>query len=455
MGRITYRGMDNMSLKVSVIMPSLNVEPYIRECMDSALGQKEQDIEIISIDAGSTDGTWEILQEYAKADERVRLFRSEVRSYGAQVNQGIRLAKGKYVAILETDDYVVPEMYGALYHLAEENQVDYVKADFDNFVSLSNGHKLYQRIKLLEEEPELYNKVILPEKYNVLFMRDFNLWKGIYRKSFLNDNHILLNESPGAAYQDIGFAELVLSHAKRAYYTDLSFYRYRLDREEASSNSVKGIWNVYQEFKRLLETESLSGQIGNKKGLYLHMATGFMGEYEKALRKLAYDCESEEISGAYIWLQNMLKQAIEKGIIDKNDLEEDLFVRLERSLYSRKNHALQLQLADREANKPLKVAAARAKERGAVIFGSGSYGIRTLKYLDRDHVRVKAFADNNEKLIGTKLIGFPVYSLKACLEAYPQELYVIASKYCFEEMKQQFLAEGGKEEQMEIINILD
>ena len=198
MGRITYRGMDNMSLKVSVIMPSLNVEPYIRECMDSALGQKEQDIEIISIDAGSTDGTWEILQEYAKADERVRLFRSEVRSYGAQVNQGIRLAKGKYVAILETDDYVVPEMYGALYHLAEENQVDYVKADFDNFVSLSNGHKLYQRIKLLEEEPELYNKVILPEKYNVLFMRDFNLWKGIYRKSFLNDNHILLNESPGA-----------------------------------------------------------------------------------------------------------------------------------------------------------------------------------------------------------------------------------------------------------------
>ncbi len=441
-----------MSPKVSVIMPSLNVEPYIRECMDSALCQKEQDIEIISIDAGSTDGTWEILREYARADGRVRLFQSELKSYGAQVNQGIRLARGKYAAILETDDYVVPEMYGVLYELAEEKQVDYIKADYDSFMTLSNGYKLSQRVKLFEDEPQLYNRVMHPEEHNVLLMRDCNLWKGIYRSSFLRENQILLNESPGAAFQDIGFTVLSLSCAKKAYYTDLSLYRYRLDREQSSTNSVKSSWNAYQEFKRLVETEFLLQQIGNKKGLYLRMAASFIGEYEKGLRILSYDCEAEVIGEAYAWFQDMLGKAIEDGMIDEVDVGEDIFEKLKMSLYRPKEYALKLKENDRKANDALQAVIDRAKESGAVIFGAGTYGMETLRHLDRNHVVVKAFADNNEKLMGTKQLGIPVCSLKACLEAYPCELYVVASKYHAEEMRQQFLEEGGKEGQLKIIN---
>lgn len=444
-----------MSRKVSIIMPSLNVEPYIRECMDSVLHQTEQDIEIIGIDAGSTDGTWEILQEYAKADERVRVFRAAVKSYGAQVNQGISLARGRYVAILETDDYVAAEMYGTLYYLAETNQVDYVKADYDSFLSLSNGHKLYQRVRLLGNEPQLYNRVICPGEHNILFMQDFNLWKGIYKKDFLRENHILLNESSGAAYQDIGFAELVLAHAKRAYYTDLSFYRYRLDREGSSSNSVKGIWNVYQEFRRLLETESLLGQIGNIRGLYLHLAAGFMGEYEKALRKLAYDCGAEELGEAYAWLHDTLTEGIERGMIEESNLGESLFQKLQMILYDQEGHAQKLGREDRRKDRPFEMAVAKGKERGAVIFGCGNYGVSILKHLDKENVTVRAFADNNEKLMGTEQAGIPVRSLKACLEVYPQELYVIASKHHFEEMKRQFISEGGKVERLEIINNLN
>lgn len=441
-----------MSPKVSVIMPSLNVEPYIRECMDSVLCQEEQDIEIISIDAGSTDGTWEILQQYAKADGRVRLFQSKLKSYGAQVNQGIRQARGKYVAVLETDDYVVPEMYGVLYELAEEKQVDYIKADYDSFITLSNGYKLFQRVKLLEDEPQLYNRVIHPGEYNVLFMWDCNLWKGIYRSSFLRESHILLNESPGAAFQDIGFTELSLACAKKAYYTDLSLYRYRLDREQSSINSVKSSWNAYQEFKRLLETESLLRQIENKKGLYLRMAASFIGEYEKELRILSYDCEAEAISEAYTWFGNMLRKAVEEGLIDKNDIGEEIYKKLKVILYCPKEYALKLKEDDRKANDVLQEIIDKAKESGAVIFGAGIYGMNLLKHLDRNHVVVKAFADNNEKLMGTKLLGISVCSLKACLEAYPQELYVVASKYHAEEMNRQFMAEGGMEGQLKIIS---
>ena len=62
--------------KVSIIMPSLDVAAYIRECMDSVVCQTLQDIEIICIDAGSADGTFEILREYAKRDPRIKLILS-------------------------------------------------------------------------------------------------------------------------------------------------------------------------------------------------------------------------------------------------------------------------------------------------------------------------------------------------------------------------------------------
>ena len=66
-----------MDIKVSVIVPSLNVADYIKECMDSIIGQTLQELEIICIDAGSTDGTFEILQKYAERDARIKLIRSD------------------------------------------------------------------------------------------------------------------------------------------------------------------------------------------------------------------------------------------------------------------------------------------------------------------------------------------------------------------------------------------
>ena len=68
--------------KVSIIMPSLNVAGYIRECIESVINQTLRDIEILCIDAGSTDGTYEILKEYAALDSRIRLFQSHKKSYG-------------------------------------------------------------------------------------------------------------------------------------------------------------------------------------------------------------------------------------------------------------------------------------------------------------------------------------------------------------------------------------
>ena len=86
--------------KVTVIMPSLNVRKYISTCIESVLAQTLQDIEILAVDAGSDDGTLEILQDYARRDERIRLIHSDKRSYGYQINLGISLAQGDYIGIV-------------------------------------------------------------------------------------------------------------------------------------------------------------------------------------------------------------------------------------------------------------------------------------------------------------------------------------------------------------------
>ena len=71
-----------MSAKISVIMPSLNMGRYIKQCLDSVTGQSLKELEILCVDAGSDDGTLEILEEAARKDERIRIIHSDIRSYG-------------------------------------------------------------------------------------------------------------------------------------------------------------------------------------------------------------------------------------------------------------------------------------------------------------------------------------------------------------------------------------
>lgn len=82
-------------IKVTVIMPSLNVADYIKECLESVIHQTLRELEIICVDAGSTDGTREILEEYAQRDPRILVVDSPRKSYGYQVNQGLRLSQGE------------------------------------------------------------------------------------------------------------------------------------------------------------------------------------------------------------------------------------------------------------------------------------------------------------------------------------------------------------------------
>lgn len=111
---------------ISVIVPVYNVEPYLRKCLDSVVGQTYRDLEILIIDDGSTDGSGIICDEY-KVDERVKVFHTENRGLSAARNLGLDEATGDWIGFVDSDDWIEPDMYEVLIDRALEAGADVVE----------------------------------------------------------------------------------------------------------------------------------------------------------------------------------------------------------------------------------------------------------------------------------------------------------------------------------------
>lgn len=106
---------------ISVIVPVYKVERYLRQCIDSILNQTYRDVEILLIDDGSPDRCGEICEEYAKKDNRIRVFHTENKGLSAARNLGLREAKGEYIGFVDSDDWIEPDMYEILLNTFGEN----------------------------------------------------------------------------------------------------------------------------------------------------------------------------------------------------------------------------------------------------------------------------------------------------------------------------------------------
>ena len=122
-----------MKAKVSILIPAYNVEPYIRQCLNSVCNQTLREIEIIIVNDGSKDKTLSIIKEYAKKDERIILIDKKNGGYGMAMNIATQHANGQYIGIVEPDDFISYDMFEVLYKKANEFKLDFVKADFYRF----------------------------------------------------------------------------------------------------------------------------------------------------------------------------------------------------------------------------------------------------------------------------------------------------------------------------------
>ena len=180
--------------KISILVPVYNVEQYLEKCLDSVIRQTFADIEIICMDDGSSDASGDILDQYADKDERIRVVHKKNSGYGNTMNQAIALAKGEYIGIVESDDYIADNMYEQLYQLAECYKVDFVKSDFYRMWTHEDETEELEYRALTEQE-NLYNRVLNPnEELETYYMEKFT-WNALYRKSFLLENRVTYNEN--------------------------------------------------------------------------------------------------------------------------------------------------------------------------------------------------------------------------------------------------------------------
>lgn len=232
---------------VSIVMPVYNVDIYLREALDSILGQTLENLEVICVNDGSTDNSLSILQEYAAKDDRVVIVDKLNAGYGNAMNVGMDKARGEYLAIVESDDFIAPNMYERLYEVAQGNVVDFVRSDFYKFKTDEQGERVVWREHLTPKR-FLYRKVLDPARNLDLFNAQMLNWTGLYRTSFIRGHGIRHNESPGASYQDNGFWFQTYCCAQRIYLLDEPFYFYRQDNMASSINRDDKVFCMPDEY---------------------------------------------------------------------------------------------------------------------------------------------------------------------------------------------------------------
>ena len=237
--------------KVSILVPTYNVEKYLVECMESIVNQTLKDIEIICVDDGSTDSSGKILDEYATKDSRVKVIHKENGGYGKAMNVGLDNATGEYIGIVEPDDYVALDMYEELYNVAKENDVDFVKSDFNRFVGKDDSlNVVYNKTVPVNN---YYNKIINIQTDLLPFSFSMHTWTGIYNNSYIKQNKIRYNESPGASYQDNGFWLQTFWHSTKAYFINKAYYMCRRDNPNSSVKNKGKVLSMKTEFDFILD----------------------------------------------------------------------------------------------------------------------------------------------------------------------------------------------------------
>lgn len=435
--------------KVSIIMPSLNVAGYICECMESVISQTLKDIEILCIDAGSTDGTLEILEKYARKDDRIRVVHSDKKSYGYQINLGIDMALGEYLGIVETDDYIAENMYEVLYKAASKEKLDFVKAGFDAFVTPGEGERYQLKVSMAD-----CNQIISSDYFTEKELsNDIYIWNGIYRLSFLREHRIRLNESLGAAFQDCGFRYLADIHLGRGMFLDESFYRYRRD------NGASSTYNANCVVYNLGECRYLRRRI-EEEGIRERKIRSFVAR-ETVMMALPYltfrgvskpDTGTREALDAF---REIIRRDREDGLLRQEEMLPKHWI--EMRLFTEHPEAFEAYAAIcAEARyAPYRDFIRKmSKQKQIVVFGAGkvaSYALCLMRMNGIENIR--AFCDNDRGKCGSRYLGYEVLSPREAAGRYPKAHYLITNRAHSESIREQLREKGMAEERISVYKL--
>lgn len=218
-----------MNPKVSVIVPVYNVEKYLDRCVTSIVGQTLKDIEVILVDDSSPDKCPAMCDNWAVRDKRIKVVHKQNEGLGLTRNAGMGIAQGEYVAFVDSDDFVEPDMYERLYAECKKNNLDCIYSEFNvddypGFRVVTRPEKLYVgaeeieqlRLDIVGAEPSYISGV----KYQC------STCKGMYKLDIIKKYSLQFCSERQYISEDMLFNLDFLYHSERVKIVPWQFYHY-------------------------------------------------------------------------------------------------------------------------------------------------------------------------------------------------------------------------------------
>ena len=228
---------------ISVIVPVYNVEPYIAECIESIQNQTYINLEIILVDDGSTDASGDICDQYAAYDERIVVIHQENGGLSAARNAGIVVAKGDYIAFIDSDDYIGQTMYEDLLHLLKEHNLDIIGCS----VFRDKSGTIIESCN--DGQLEIYEK----DDALRLAMHDAftSVWNKLYKKDVVKD----IRFPVGRKFEDSATSYLYVANSNRVGHINRCYYYYRVNPNSITQTSfnAKSRWDFVIGYEERLQ----------------------------------------------------------------------------------------------------------------------------------------------------------------------------------------------------------
>ena len=284
-------------VKVSVIVPVYNMEKYLEKCLDSLLNQTLEEIEIIAVDDGSKDASFDILQRYAAKSDKIKCFRKENGGVSDARNFGLPHAVGEYIGYVDSDDFVDSDMYEVMYNKAKEQDYDIVEC---------NLHHTYSNY----EDTEIVTKYYKVEEL-LCFGRQI-VWNKIFRRQWLLDTRVTF--PVGIIYEDGSFCYKLAPYIKSYAYVDIAPVHYVQRSGSLNNNNSKLTMQIFEMLQDLVVFYKENGFYERYKQEleYLHARILLCSSFarmcripDKGVRKEALKLNLQELEEAYPdWRKN-------------------------------------------------------------------------------------------------------------------------------------------------------
>lgn len=241
---------------VSLVVPVYKVEKYLERCVDSLIHQTLSDIEIILVDDGSPDQCGLICDMLKDKDERIRVVHKSNGGLSSARNAGMKIACGKYIGFVDSDDDVELDMFQIMVDAAETYTADFVMSDYirimqdgsRSLISTQLRGGFYKKEDIVKS---IYPALIMGE--NIDYGPILSVWHCIYNRSFLAVNNIEFAEDVKWSEDNL-FSAMVGYCAKSfVYLKNKGLYHYYQNPGTITTSYRMGAWNVYKRMNEYME----------------------------------------------------------------------------------------------------------------------------------------------------------------------------------------------------------